>query len=164
MKTLFTGILTFALVALTALMARADTFASASLTAGTASTLLSAGGSRIFTLTFTATSANATTVKVYDSSSGTNVIRPTYTSFVTYSTNFNSVFTNESGVVITNTFVGQFTAPVINSAVTNERPALATFVVTGNGQRTIELDTSVARGLVAVANQTGVLEVRYDKQ
>jgi hypothetical protein len=156
-------LLSLALGLILAFAGFADNYTSAALTGGTASTLLSSGGYAIAQLTFTASTTNATTIKVYDSSSSTNVVRAAYTNFTTYATNFNSVFTNESGVLITNTFDGTYTGPVANAAVTNERPVLAQFIVVGNGQRTLSFNTPVARGLVAVASANGTLEVQYQE-
>lgn len=131
-------------------------------TGGTAVNLLSTGGYIIDSITFTATTTNNTTVKFYDSSStATNIVRAAYTSYSSYSTNFDSVFTNEAGILVTNTFVGRYTYPTSVSAVTNERPKLTTIVVPASGQRTKDTTIINARGLTLLSDYDGIVEVTY---
>lgn len=114
--------------------------------------------------TFTATTATTATVKIYDSATTTtNYVQATYVKYASYTTNISSVFTNENGVILTNTFSGLYTYPATVSAVTNSIPAILTVVIPGNTQRSKTIRLQVMRGLVAVSNGAVIVEVDYRK-
>src|SRR5690348_16407820 len=55
---------------------------------------------------------NAATINFYDSAAtATNYVQQAYTSYASYATNYSVVFTNQTGVLVTNTFSGIYTAP-----------------------------------------------------
>ncbi len=138
---------------------------SQAVTGGTVANLLSTGGVIVDSITFTATTATNTTVKLYDSSTaGTNIVRAAYTSYASYATNFSTVFTNESGILVTNSFDGRWTYPTAVSAVTNERPKVLNFVVPGSGQRTKDTIWSPSRGITILTSNDGIVEVTYRTQ
>lgn len=138
---------------------------SQAITGGTVANLLASGGVIVDSITFTATTATNTTVKLYDSSAATtNVVRAAYTSYASYATNFDTVFTNESGILVTNTFDGRWTYPTAVSAVTNERPKVLNFVVPASGQRTKDTIWSPARGITILTSNDGIVEVTYRSQ
>ena len=114
-------------------------------------------------LTVTATTSSSTTFRFYDSSgTSTNIVLPTRQRPVSYSTNFNTVFTNINGVVITNTFSGTVTTMQTVAGGTVERPVVWSVTIPGNSTR--EVDTRnriVVNGLLAVSSAAGVVEVQY---
>lgn len=115
-------------------------------------------------MTFTATSASTTTVKLYDSATtGTNIVLGAYTRYITYTTNYSTVWTNENSMLVTNTFVGTYTAPVSAAKATSSLPALLTVVIPGSGQRTKTIQLQAVRGLTAVPDQNVIIEVDYRK-
>lgn len=153
------------LVALAASFALTAQTVSQAITASTATTLLTTSGYIIDSITFTASTSTNTTVKIYDSSSATtNIVRPSYSNWTSYATNFDSVFTNESGILVTNTFSGRWTYPTTVAAVTNERPRVFNFVVPGSTQRTKETVWTPLRGVTIFTDQAGVVEVNYRPQ
>ena len=150
---------------LTASMAVAQVTISQSITGGTAANLLAAGGVVVDSITFTATTSTNTTVKLYDSSTtSTNYVATAYTRWASYATNFDTVFTNESGILVTNTFSGRWTYPTSVSAATNERPKVMNFVVPGSGQRTKDTIWTPARGITILTSNDGIVEVTYRTQ
>ena len=131
------------------------------LTANTAANII-AQGAAVQNLTATATTTNLTTIKFYDSSTtGTNIVQAAYTSTISYATNYSSVFTNESGVLVTNTFDGWYTGPLAVSASTNAKTAVFTLIVNGSSQRIRDVNLQLVRGLTAVANYGAILETSY---
>lgn len=150
---------------LTASVAVAQVTISQSITGGTVANLLASGGVIVDSITFTATTATNTVVKLYDSSTATtNIVRAAYTSYASYATNFDTVFTNESGILVTNTFDGRWTYPTAVSATTNERPKVLNFVVPASGQRTKDTIWSPARGITILTSNDGIVEVTYRTQ
>ena len=136
----------------------------ATLTANTAFNLLSTG-KIIDAITVTATTANTTTVNFYDSSNTTTTyVQTAYGNIISYSTNFSQIFTNENGIVITNTFVGQWSGAQSVSASTNSRPAVQIIIVPGNTSRAKVVNAQTVLGLTAQANQGCIVEVSYRNQ
>lgn len=120
----------------------------------------------IHKLVLTATTANATTFKFYDSGT-TNVYQTvgSYTRPLAYSTNWSSAWTNADGLVITNSFTGQFVTTETVAASTNERPRMWTIVVPASQSREIPLkDRSTVLGLTVRSTTNGVAEVEYTGQ
>lgn len=156
MKKLF---LIFALAA-ALFTAKADSTAVV-MTANTASNLLSTPNI-VTTLTLTATSTNVTTINFYDSATaGTTFVQAAFTYYTNYATNYDVVWTNGNGIVLTNTFRGTYTAPVAVSASTSAIPKITTQVVLGSGTKTKVITLQLVRGLAAVANQNAIIEVDY---
>lgn len=118
----------------------------------------------IDSVTFTATNATSTTIRFYDSASATNIGIAAYISYATSNYTATVTFTNENGIIITNTTVGVFTYPITNAAATNSLPTLFTIVVPGAAtpqQRTRAIKAQVSRGLTAVSTGNGVIEIEY---
>ena len=159
-------LISFALIGLlSAFGALAQVTISQSITGGTAANLLATGGVVVDSITFTATTSTNTTVKLYDSSStSTNYVAAAYTRYASYATNFDSVFTNENGILVTNTFSGRYTYPTSVTAATNERPKVLNFVVPGSGQRTKDTIWTPARGITILTSNDGIVEVTYRTQ
>lgn len=131
------------------------------LTGGTPVNLLSTS-KIIDNITVLATTTNVTTLKCYDSStSTTNIVRAAYTSYASYSTNWSTVFTNESGLLVTNSFTGRYTAPTANSAITNERPKVAVLAVPGSAQLNKDVTLLLTRGLTLLSDKDCVVTVTY---
>jgi len=137
----------------------------AALTYGTPALVLSGGGHEVTRVKFVSGAATNATLKFYDAATATtNLIRPAYTSYTTYSTNYSTTFTNSAGVVVTNTWVGTYRQDVSNSAVTNERTKiLGPFAAPAS--TTTEVDgfiVSTALGLVVLSDTaSGTIEVTY---
>lgn len=149
-------------LAITSLFAQS---VSSAVTGGTVLNLISTSGVIIDSITFTATTTNNTTVKFYDSSTtATNIVRAAYSRYASYTTNYDQVWTNESGLLVTNTFDGRYTYPTSVAAVTNERPKLFTLVVVAGSQRTKETVLIPGRGLTLLSDYAGIVEVNYRNQ
>jgi hypothetical protein len=162
MKKLASYLVSLTLMAFCAL---GQTTISQAITGGTVANLLDEGGVLVDSITFTASTSTNTTVKLYDSSTtSTNYVVAAYSRYASYATNFDSVFTNAEGVLVTNTFSGRWTYPTSVSASTNERPKVLNFVVPGSGQRTKDTLWTPARGITILADQDGIVEVTYRKQ
>lgn len=138
---------------------------SAAITYGTPALVLSGGGHEVTSIRFINGVATNTTLKFYDAATAiTNLVRPAYTSYSSYATNFSTTFTNSAGVVVTNTWVGVYRGSTANSAVTNERtkilgplaaPASATYQADG-------FVIAPALGLVVLSDlASGTIEVTY---
>lgn len=133
------------------------------LTANTSSNLLSVS-TIIDSITFTAGTASITTVKFYDSANTTtNIVTPAYISFGSYATNVSVIFTNENNILMTNIYPGRWTYTITNAQATNSLTPVFTLVVAGSATRTRTAHIQVQRGLTAVPNQDGVVEVTYRK-
>lgn len=131
------------------------------LAANTVSNLLSTP-KIIDNITVLATTTNNTIVKFYDSSAvSTSIVRAAYTRYASYATNYNVVFTNAAGLLVTNTFVGRFTAPTDVSAVTNERPKVLTLVIPASSQVSQDVTIQTLRGLTAVPTYGAIVTVTY---
>lgn len=146
-------------------VAFAQTYTSTTLVANTPAVLV-ANRASLLSLTLTASTANATTFKFYDYNSATaartNIVYAATVTYTTYSTNMAVVITNIDGIVLTNTFSGQVTTPVVVAAVTNERPRILTVTVPASSQRTLTLSRNLRVGLVSQADFAGIVEVEYD--
>lgn len=105
---------------------------------------------------------NDATVTFYDSSNtSTTIVRNAYVSYSSYATNFNVVFTNATGVLVTNTFSGMFTGPTTNSAVTNARPVIMSIPVPANSILNKDVRLQVLRGINAIPNQAVTITTTY---
>ena len=135
------------------------------LTYGTPAIVLTGGGYEVSELKFINAVATNATIKVYDAATAiTNLVRPAYTSYSSYSTNYSTTHTNSAGIVVTNTWSGIYRASTANSAITNERtkllgpfavPASATTVLDG-------FTVTPALGLVVLSDlASGTLQVTY---
>jgi len=129
--------------------------------AGTAYNAL-ATPATLTTLSFTSTTTNTAILRLYDSATTTtNYVRAAYTNWVSYATNFSTVFTNGDGILVTNTFDGTFSGPVTVAAATNTLPVVAILIAAPNSTVTKQVTIPTARGLTAVGSGVGVLEVDY---
>jgi hypothetical protein len=132
-----------------------------SLTGGTPDNIFDSG-KIIDNITVLASTTNTTILKGYDSSTTTtNVVRAAYTSYASYSTNYSVTFTNASGLLVTNSFTGTYTAPTSNSAVTNERPKCVTLAVPGSAQLSRDLTLLTTRGLTLLSDKDCVVTITY---
>jgi hypothetical protein len=131
--------------------------------ANTSSNLLSAPAI-VRSMVWYNTNATANLVKLYDSSStSTNYSRLTNNVLTSYTTNWNSIFTNANGIVITNSFTGLYTALVPVAAATVERPKVTQFIVPALGSLTLtDQNLSFGRGVTAVPTTTGTYVITYD--
>lgn len=123
------------------------------------------GGTEITKVRFVNTTTTNGLLKLYDAATATtNVIRPAYTSYSYYSTNYSTTHTNTAGIVVTNTYVGMYRGSTANAAVTNERTRLLGPVAIA-GSATTEFDGFVlapVHGLVAWCDSaSGILEITY---
>jgi hypothetical protein len=152
----------FLLGLLLAATAAAQTFTVSSNVLSATPINMLAQGAIIERVTFTATTATNTTVKMYDSSgTSTNIVKGAYSRIVSYATNYSVVFTNESDVIITNTYSGVYTGPVAVAASTNERTAFAQMLVPASSQRSSSMYYIATRGVLIDASNPGVVEVTY---
>lgn len=132
-----------------------------SLTANTASNLL-ASAYIIDNFIVINSTTNIATLKFYDSSStSTTLVQAAYSSYASYATNYSTVFTNEANVLVTNTFVGIYTAPTVHTIATNTRPSIYTLIVPASSTLTKDVRLQVMRGLTVVPNQTTTLLTTY---
>lgn len=115
----------------------------------------------IDTITVNASTANLTTAKFYDSASGTNIVTPAYTARIGYPTNVVQVFTNESAIIITNTFKGWWSGTTSVAAATNELPVITTFIVPGSGSLSRNVRLSTIQGLTLLTDQNSVVTLQY---
>lgn len=128
---------------------------------GTAYSVLTSAAN-VFTIQFTSTTTNASVLRLYDSATTTtNYVRAQYTNWVSYATNYNQVFTNQDNVIVTNTFSGIYTGPVVVAAATNTLPAVAIIVAPANGSTTRTINVQTVKGLTVVGSNPGVLELDY---
>jgi len=108
---------------------------------------------------------NVAQVNFYDSAGlTTNYVQGAYTSYASYATNFSVVFTNQTGVLVTNTFAGIYTAPTSNSSSTNTRALLFSAIVPANSVLSKDVKIQTIRGLNAVPNQAVTLVTTYRTQ
>ena len=71
------------------------------------------------------------------------------------------MFTNATGIVITNTFTGISNDGTSVSAATNELPKRLTFVLPGTAARTLSPVIQTARGATFYSTSGGILELTY---
>ena len=154
------------LVALFAVaFAQAQEFTSTTLATNTPVAIITTP-TTLLSLQLTATTANSTTFKFYDfddaTAAKTNVVYAATVRLVNYATNYTDVITNTAGIVLTNTFVGNYTESQVVSAVTNERPRTLSITVPASSSRTLTLSKRLRNGLVAQANYAGLVEVEHE--
>lgn len=131
------------------------------LAANTASNVLT-GAKIIDNITVLNATTNAATLKFYDSgTTATNYVQAAYTSYASYATNFNVVFTNQNNVLVTNTFAGIYTAPTSNTLATNTRPAVLTVVIPANTSLNKDVKLQTILGLTAIGDQALTLITTY---
>lgn len=107
-------------------------------------------------------SSNTLTIKFYDwNAAVTSVVRSAYTTVSGYSTSYNSIYTNSAGIVATNTYKGWYTANTTVAAVTNEQSRLGEFQVSGGATRDLPFNPVVVRGLTALSDVAGTIEIVY---
>lgn len=162
MKNLFLTIgLLFA--ALSALAQQHTTVAA--ITYGTPAIVLTGGGYEVSEIKFINAVATNTTLKFYDAATATtNLVRPAYTSYSSYATNYSTTHTNSAGIVVTNTWSGIYRSSTANSAVTNERTKiLGPFAAPASATTTLDgFNVTPALGLVVLSDlASGTLEVTY---
>ena len=137
----------------------------AALTYGTPSLVLTGGKYEILGVLFQNSVATNTTLKFYDAgTASTSIVRQAYTSYGTYATNFNYVWTNTAGLLVTNTFAGTYRSSTSVAAVTNERPKiLGPLAAPASAVLTVDdLGFSPNLGLVALSDlASGTLQITY---
>lgn len=145
--------------------AAAEKVAIATLTAATPANVLSGGKYLIKSITVVnGNSTNNGRVFAYDAATAiTNVVRSAYVSYATVSSNWVTVFTNASGLVITNTFTGLATVGTENAAVTNERPKIATILVPAGDIVTRQTRIAPNLGLTLFSTVAADVEIVYDE-
>jgi len=155
-----------AFVAAPAIAQSPDLSYSGPVTGVTPLTVLSNGPNTyvVTSIYFKNTQTTNATFWLYDSvSNGTNYVQPAYTSYASVSTNWVNVFTNATGIVITNTFTGISYVGTVNAASTNELPKRLTRFVPASSERTIETVIQPVRGLTIYSTMAGVVELIYHK-
>lgn len=157
MKTLKFLILSLAL----SLGVLAQTAVSTLTTGGTAYNIL-ASPATISSITFTSTTTNPAVLYLFDTATTTtNYVQAAYTGVTSYATNWVNIWTNESGVLITNTFVGRWTGPTTVTATTNTLPTIAALVAAGNQTANRTGPVTATVGVTAVASGAGILQINY---
>lgn len=129
-------------------------------------TILTGGKYLIQDLLYTSTNTTtAGTFWFYDSiSDDTNYVTQAYTSVGSpYSTNYNNVFTNASGLLITNIIAGIYTPITSVLASTNERPKILGPVAVGVNTYTSLPDVNMMPrlGLTVRSTVGGTVQVTY---
>ncbi len=133
------------------------------LSAVTPTTLISNVPVVVTKIYFKNSTATNATLKFYDSKNGvTNYVQPATVSYSTIATNWSDVFTNATGIIVTNRFTGVATVGSTVSASTNELSAL-TILCLGSGERTRETVWQPIRGVTAYSPVAGLVEVTYRK-
>lgn len=115
---------------------------------------------QLVSLTLTASTANNTTFQFWDlSDTNYTIVTPSYTAGLSYTTNWNNVYTNDlSGSLYTNTFSGIYTTTTTVAAATNTMPTMLTVIVPASGQRTVNLRYSAVRGIAVLSDYNGIVE------
>ena len=130
-------------------------------TGGTAYNIL-ANAATISSISLTSTTTNAAVLYLFDTATTTtNYVQAAYTGVTSYATNWALTWTNESGVLITNTFVGTWTGPTTVSATTNTLPTVAALVAAGNQTSVRNTTITAGVGITAVASQPAILQINY---
>jgi len=107
-------------------------------------------------------STNVNIIRFYDSTAqATNYVQAAYTSYSSYATNYSIVFTNQTGVLVTNTFSGTYTGPTSHSASTNTLTAFYSLGVPGSGSASKDVRLLPMRGLTALSTGDAVITVTY---
>lgn len=158
------------LISIAALLVSVSAFAqnktvTAAVTYGTPALVLTGGKYEVLGVLFQNSVATNTTLKFYDAgTASTSIVRQAYTSYSSYATNFNNVWTNTAGLLITNTFAGTYRASTSVAAVTNERPKiLGPLAAPASAVLTVDdLGFSPNLGLVALSDfASGTLQITY---
>lgn len=159
MKKLF---LFLSLLALLTAKSKADNVA-AIITAGSVSNLVSVPFIAD-EITVMATSTNLTIVRFYDTATTTtSYVQAATLSYSSYNTNYNEVFTNENGIVLTNTFSGLYTHSTVVSAATNSLPAVQTIILPGNSTYNKTVHLQAFRGVSVVPDNDIVVSLDFRK-
>jgi len=159
-------ILSVGLIAVPAFAQSPDLSTSSPVTGNTPLTILSNGPNTyvVTSVYFKNTQTTNATFWLYDSTgNGTNYVSSNYVSYATVSTNWVNVFTNATGIIITNTFTGIATVGTTNALSTNELPRRLQRVVLASGDRTIETVIQPVRGLTIYSTMAGLVELIYHK-
>jgi hypothetical protein len=144
--------------------AYAQKTASADVTAATPALLLSGGKYVVQDILFASTSTNVGTFWFYDSPTNTvtNLVTAATVSISTVATNWTQVFTNATGIVVTNTFTG---ISHLSTAVgTNlvERTRLRQSIVVAGGIVVIpSIALQPTSGLVVYSTVPGIVQLTY---
>jgi hypothetical protein len=143
-----------------------DRYTVATIAPNTPLTVLTGGKYLIKDLLYTSTNTTtAGTFWFYDSSGDdTNYVTQAYTAIGTpYSTNYNNVFTNASGILITNIIAGIYTPITSVLASTNERPKILGPVAVGVNTYTSLPDVMMMPriGLTVRSTVGGTVQVTY---
>lgn len=155
----------FSVTALSVPVQAADKVISSAFSTATALNLLSGGKYLVKDILVISGTNVTTTVKFYDSTAATNYVKAAYTSLASYSTNYNVVFTNAGGLLITNTLTGIYTGTTSVSASTNELPAIVgPYVIPASSSRTIsDVNVLPVKGLTLYSTGLGTVEVVYEQ-
>jgi len=115
-----------AILALSVTAKAQDSQLVSAVSAATPATLLTGGKYTITSLKFVnANTTNSGSFWFYDTTaSATNIVRPAFTSYTSYATNFTTTFTNSAGIIVSNIWAGTYRQSVANAAATNEAPKI----------------------------------------
>lgn len=144
----------------------ADLYFSSTGAANTVSNVLSAGGYLLKSVYWVNTSTNVALIKFYDTANTTTtMVQLAYTQLGTpYATNVANVWTNASGLVVTNTLPGIYTPSSTVSQATNERPYVLQLTVAASGTINLtDVNREVGMGLAVLPNQAGQYMLTYSK-
>ena len=134
------------------------------LSAITPTTLISNVPVVVTKIYFKNSTATNATIKFYDSIKGVmSNVQPATVSYSMVDTNWSTVFTNATGILITNTFEGIAYVGTVVSAATNELVTPVRLLVLGSGERTRETVWQPIRGVTVYSPVTGIVEVTYRK-
>lgn len=133
------------------------------LSAITPTTLISNVPVVVTKIYFKNSTATNATLKFYDSKNGvTNYVQPATVSYSMVDTNWSTVFTNATGIVITNSFEGIAQVGTVVANSTNELKAL-TLLCLASGERTRETVWQPIRGVTVYSPVAGLVEITYRK-
>lgn len=133
------------------------------LSAITPTTLISNVPVVVTKIYFKNSTATNATLKFYDSKNGvTNYVQPATVAYSLVDTNWSVVFTNATGIVITNTFEGIAQIGTTVAASTNELKGL-TLLCLASGERTRETVWQPIRGVTVYSPVAGLVEITYRK-
>lgn len=143
----------------------ADKVISVSYSAVTPTNLLSGGKYLVKDVLLISSATNTSTIKFYDSTGATNYVRAATTAYASYATNYNVVFTNAGGILITNTYAGVYRGSTSVAAATNELPSVVgPYLVTAAGSRTLtDLNIMPVKGLTLYGTGSGIVEITYEQ-
>lgn len=132
------------------------------LPAATATSVLTASAI-LDNITIINATTNTVTVDFFDSATtSTTMVQAAYTTYASYATNFNVVFTNQNDVLVTNTFSGIYTYPTVVAVATNTRPKM-TVVIPASSTLNKDVKAQVMKGLTAMSSDTTTLTLTYRK-